>query len=53
LLSGKDKPFWTTSSPSETKATMTSLSISSYSPVLLVTASVDETLTFFDIQEKK
>jgi hypothetical protein len=48
-MSGKDKPAWSTASASESKASMTSLSISSYSPVLLVTASVDETLTFFDI----
>ena len=53
-MSGKDKPIWTTTSSSnDTKASMTSISISSFSPVLLVTSSVDETLTFFDIQEKK
>ncbi len=49
-MSGKNVPIWTTSSSSESKASMTSLSISAYSPVLLVTASVDETLTFYDIQ---
>ena len=53
LLSGKDKPLWQTASPKETRASMTCLSISTYSPILLVTSSLDETLVFFDIHEKK
>jgi hypothetical protein len=52
-MNGKEKPMWQTGSPKESKASMTSLSISAYSPVLLVTSSVDESLVFFDIHEKK
>lgn len=53
MINGKEKPFWQTSMPNESKVSLTSLSISTYSPVLLVTSSMNESLVFFDIHEKK
>lgn len=35
------------------KSSVTSVSFSSFNPVLLAASSMDETLTFYDVNEKK
>jgi hypothetical protein len=52
MVANREKPYWSIS-PTENRASMTSLSFSPFSPVLLVTSGVDQNLMFYDILEKK
>jgi len=50
MLSGKDKPFWEILPPLEGKQSLTSVAFSPYNPILLVTSSLDQNFTFYDIR---